>query len=116
MNYSQPFFICHENEDFRALLREMLTKLGYYHILEISSQSRLLESLHGNKKAPFYIIQGELLNEDISKYFQKKNDLIIISQSQAPKMLSLSAQFGVSRLLSFPFSSQILAKKIEDIS
>ncbi len=94
----------------------MLTKLGYYHILEVSSSSKLLESLHGNKKNPIFIIQGELLDEKISKFFHHKKDLIIISQPQALKTLGLSAQFGVSRLLSFPFSSQILAKKIADIS
>jgi CheY-like chemotaxis protein len=45
MNLSNPILICDENEEFRILVRDMLTKNGFFHVLEALNSTEAAELL-----------------------------------------------------------------------
>lgn len=112
MKLSIPIIICDENEDIRLLLKEMLTKYGFFHLLEASTPVEVL-SLIANDH--FIIIHKNLLDQKIKKELSEKNNFLIISQSDSMETVNLSAQFGVKHLISFPYTSKALVEKINEL-
>ncbi|HXH74436.1 MAG TPA: hypothetical protein VNJ08_05700 [Bacteriovoracaceae bacterium] len=94
----------------------MLTKHGFFHVLEASSAAELMDLMAKEKKSHFILIQGNLINEGMITVLLNKNDFIILAQPEDETALSLAARFGVKRFMSFPFSSQNLLDKIQQIS
>lgn len=115
MNLSAPVLICHESEDFRSLLREMLTRNGFFHILESHSTEECSSLLRSAESLQLLFIQASLLNENVSENLEGKNFLILV-QAEDPSAMQLAARYGVGHLLSFPFSSQYLLEKIRSLS
>lgn len=116
MNLATPILICHENEDFRTLLRTMLTKHGFFHVLDSSNLMELQELMKKEARSSFLLIEAELLNETmISKLTNSKEFLIILRQNEE-SALTLTARLGIKHFLSFPFSSQHLFEKINAIA
>jgi DNA-binding NtrC family response regulator len=115
MNLATPFLICNQNENFRSLLREMLIKHGFFHVLEASSAFELQEIIKHQKQSHFIIIQGSLIVKDVIDLRTNKN-FIIIGQANDEAIVALAARFGVKHFLSFPFSSQNLFDKIQELS
>lgn len=116
MNLATPILIANQNEDFRSLLREMLTKHGFFHVLEASSTDELIEMMTKEKKNCFVIVQGPFINERFAPLLLEQKDYIILAQPDDEKSLPLVARFGVRRFMSFPFSSKDLLTKIQKIS
>lgn len=112
MNYAIPVLVCHLNEDFRAYLREILTKHGFFHVIEISSEEEMTSAMNAEKKF-FAIIHSELASHALYRTLQAgQNGSIFISQNESPKTMEIAVQIGVKNILSFPFSSQQLVDKI----
>ncbi len=109
MNLSIPIIICDENEDIRLLLKEMLTKHGYFHLVEASTPEEVLQLITNEQ---FVLIHKNLLNEKIISLLSQRTNFLIISQSDASETVNLSARFGVKHLISFPYTSKGLAEKI----
>jgi len=116
MNLATPILICANNDDFRSLLREMLIKHGFFHLLEATSSEELIELSLKEKKIPFIMVQGELINEGVNDILRGKKDLLILIQPSHTKTLALTARYGVENFLSFPFSSQQLFNKLSKFS
>ena len=112
MNLSIPIVICDENEDIRLLLKEMLTKYGYFHLLEASSPEEVIPLIMNDH---FVVIHKNLLNEKIKKILSHRKNFLIIAQSDSIETVNLSAHFGVKHLISFPYTSKILVEKINQL-
>ncbi len=115
MNLATPILIGDSSEEFRSLLRDMLTKHGFFHIVEATASNEVAVFLEQETKDFFVLIQSELLNENIIEKIQQKN-FLILAQSNKNETISLAARLGVKYFLSFPFSSQGLVEKIKMIA
>jgi CheY-like chemotaxis protein len=64
MNLSIPIIICDENDDIRLLIKEMLTKHGYFHLVEAHSSEEMLQLISDEQ---FVLIHESLVNSKIKK-------------------------------------------------
>ena len=115
MNLSTPILICDHSEEFRGLLRDMLTKHGFFHVVEAASKEESLQSIKNLQKSFFTIIRDEFLNEEVIQLLIRDNAYVIMAQPEKTQTTLLAARLGVSRFISFPFSSQKLLEKINEI-
>lgn len=116
MDLATPFLICAEHEDFRALLRDMLTKNGFFHVVEAANSEELMDLVRRERKPHFVLVQAPLINDRLLPELLGTQRLVIITSADASAELPLIARFGVARFLSFPFSAQRLLEKIETIA
>ena len=116
MNLSNPILISDRSEDFRALLRDMLTKHGFFHVLEAANEEETIHLISQEKKPVFILIQQDVLNAALIEILSKRKDFIVIGQPDQPQTVALAARLGVKHILNFPFSSLILLEKINSIS
>jgi DNA-binding NtrC family response regulator len=116
MNYAIPVLVCHQNEDFRSYLREMLSKHGFFHVIEAATLTEV-DSYMASEKKFFAILQSELASSEVLLKLKKgTNGYIFIAQPGEKKTLDLAVKMGVSHVVSFPFPSQHLVEKISRIS
>lgn len=113
MNLSTPIIICDENEEIRLLLKEMLTKHGYFHLLEAHSPAELLQLY---VEGHFVLLQKNFLNIEIKKILLPTKKFLIIAQNDEENTVTLSAIFGVQHLISFPYTSRSLVEKINSFN
>ncbi len=116
MNLSTPILIADRSEDFRSLLRDMLTKHGFFHVLEASNEEEALHYIKTEKKTAFILIQQDVLNSEIINLISLRKNFVVIGQPDQPKTVTLAARLGVKHILNFPFSSLILLEKISSVS
>lgn len=112
MNLSIPILICDPNEEIRLLLKNMLTRHGYFHLIEAQNTEEILRVISDNQ---FILIHKRLLNEDLKKSLSTKKNFLIISQTEDEDTVNLSAFFGVKHLISFPYSSKSLILRINNL-
>jgi DNA-binding NtrC family response regulator len=115
MNLATPILIANSNEDFRALLREMLTKHGFFHVIETTQCEETNLFLRSEKKGFFSLIQDHMLDEKILLSLEKQKNFLIIAQIDKPATIALAARLGVKHFISFPFSSHRLLEKIQQL-
>jgi DNA-binding NtrC family response regulator len=112
MNQATPILICNANEDFRSYLREMLSKHGFFHVLEASTAEEAL-SLFSSEKGFYALVNPSILTQDVmGQLIQLKNRYLVIAQSDKEETFNLSVKLGVENFLSFPFSSRKLVEKM----
>ena len=116
MNLATPIIIVHPKEDFRSLLRDMLIKHGFFHLIEASSSEELHTLLKENVNERFFLVQSHLLDEVAIEAITKSENYIVFAQPDDKKAIPLSTRLGVKRIISVPFSSQYLVEKIKEIS
>ncbi len=112
MNLAIPFLICDENEEVRLLIKGMLSKHGYFHLIEAQNAE---EILHSYSEKQFILVQKKLINDEVKNILSKKNHFIIFAQSQDQELVTLAAHYGVKHVVSFPYSSKSLVDKINSI-
>ena len=112
MNLSIPIMICDENEDIRLLLKEMLTRHGYFHLVEAHSSEEVLQLMTPEQ---FVLIHYNLINGKIKNMLSHRRNFLIISQSDAVEIINLAAIFGVKHIISFPYTSKGLVEKINEL-
>ena len=112
MNLSTPIIICDENEEIRLLLKEMLTRYGYFHLVEASSSEEVLQLI---VKEQFILIHKNLINEKIKSILSHREKFLVIAQADSAGTDNLSANFGVKHLISFPYTSKSLVEKINEL-
>jgi CheY-like chemotaxis protein len=115
MILSNPILICVENLEFRILLRDMLTKNGYFHVLEASHAKEALEILRG-KNTYFVLIEAKELNPEVSSALLLQKNFIVFAENQNPLTLILAAKLGVQHVMSYPFHSRKLMEKINSLN
>lgn len=114
MNYSNPILICDENEEFRILIRDMLTKNGFFHVLEASG-SHEAKVLLDEKSEYFVIMDSKIVSAEIIKKLSKQKNFIIFIENSDPKAYQLAARLGVDHLMTYPFHSKKLISKINSL-
>lgn len=117
MNYANPILICDENEEFRILIRDMLTKNGFFHILEASNPGEAIEILK-DRKNYLLLLEARMLNENqnlIKEILNKKN-FIVFADHHESSILGLVAKLGVEHIMSYPVHSKKLLDKINSLS
>lgn len=112
MNLSNPIIICDENEEIRLLLKEMLTKHGYFHLVEASSQQETQQLISDEQ---FVLIHKNLLNEQLKSILSQRRNYLIVAQSDDEQTINLAATFGVEHVISFPYTSRGLVEKINSL-
>ncbi|HXH30535.1 MAG TPA: hypothetical protein VNJ01_06965 [Bacteriovoracaceae bacterium] len=115
MNLSQPMLICDQNEEFRFLLRDMLTKNGYFHVLEATTSAEAAALILGDKKDTFVLIDAQILAGDVLLALSTKKHFIVFNHGQDEATPLLAARLGVRHLMSYPFSSAKLVTKINSL-
>jgi len=114
MNLSNPILICDENEEFRILIRDMLTKNGFFHVLEAVNGNEASEILK-NKNDFFVIIEAKALSHEMNSLLQKQKNFIVFAENSQPETVLLSAKLGVNHVMSYPFHSRKLIDKINSL-
>ena len=115
MNFSTPVLICDSNEEFRVLLKEILTKNGYFYVLEAASieeTKKLLSEV--NEK--FVIIEMRMINEDISSLLVRQNKFLVLADKKNEMIVSKSVILGPEHFLNYPIHSQKLISKMIHLS
>ena len=112
MNLSIPIIICDENEEIRLLLKEILTKHGYFHLVETNSAEEMLQLL---TREQFILIHQNLIDEKVKNELYERKNFLIIAQADSNETTTLSANFGVRHIISFPYTSKSLVTKINEL-
>lgn len=115
MNYSKPILICDKNDEFRSLLKEMLTKNGFFHLIEAQSTKEALEILRG-KNEVFILISAKEITSEMLEVFKETDSYLIFTDSSNPLAVTLAAKLGVNHLMSFPFHSEKLIDKMNSFN
>lgn len=115
MNYANPVLICNEDEEFRILIRDMLTKNGYFYVLEAMNSQ---ESLHYLKENPecFLLLEAKILDPSLLQELVDKKKYIVFVHNTDIKTPLLSARLGIEHLMSYPFHSNKLIEKINSLA
>jgi DNA-binding NtrC family response regulator len=114
MNFSNPILICDENEEFRILIRDMLTKNGFFHVVEASNAAEAGEYLRANNDY-LVLIDSKLMTEEIFPFLQRQKDFIFFAEITDAKTALLAAKVGVHHIMSYPFHSRKLMEKINSL-
>jgi DNA-binding NtrC family response regulator len=112
MNLSIPILICDEREEIRLLIKTMLAKQGFFHMIEVQSGVELNPIL---SEETFVIIQRKLLHDSLAKKLKISGRFLIICPQETQDIVKLSSEYGITHLITFPYSSQGLKSKIEKI-
>ena len=113
MNTSQPLVVCDSRDEFRSLLREMLSSQGFFHIIELTSSNEILAFLSSRKPTAFTLIQRELLTPEILEHLREKESFLVLAQSDMKETIDLIPQVGLRHFLNFPFSSRSLLERMQ---
>jgi DNA-binding NtrC family response regulator len=114
MNFSNPIIICDENEDFRILIRDMLTKNGFFHVVEASSADEALEFLSA-KKDYLVLADARILSGTLSASLLKQKNFVIFADHSRSSTALLAAKVGVHHIMSYPIHSRKLVQKINSL-
>jgi DNA-binding NtrC family response regulator len=114
MNYANPILICDENEEFRILLRDMLTRNGFFHVIEAARLQEAIDYL--SSKNDFFVLLDSKITGDeiISQLHRQKNFLIYADKSEA-RTTGLAVKLGVQHVVSYPLTSKKLMEKIASL-
>ena len=114
MNFSNPILICNQNEEFRILIRDMLMKNGFFHVMEASSLEEAKVYLN-LKNDYFVLIDSQFLSSEVTVELFKQKDFLIFADNSDPKTLTMAAKLGVHRILSYPLHSRKLMHKMNSL-
>ncbi len=114
MNFAKPILICDANEEFRGLVREMLTKNGFFHVVEVSNAAEAIHLLR-EKKEYFVIIHPSLLDSELTQELSHNGHFLILADNNKNETALLATKMGVKHILSFPIHSRKLMEKIQSL-
>jgi DNA-binding NtrC family response regulator len=111
MNLDYPIIIFHDNEEFRVLLREMLTKNGFFHLFEANTQDDLEQFLI-EKKDHLILIDSSMLSERIVSILKNQKNYLIFTDKMNNNTPVIAASHGIEKVITFPITSHRLIQKI----
>lgn len=114
MNFSNPILICNQNEEFRILIRDMLMKNGFFHVMEASNLDEAKVYLN-LKNDYFVLIDSKFLSTEFSDELLKQKDFLIFADNSDPNTITMAAKLGVHRILSYPLHSRKLMQKMNTL-
>lgn len=92
----------------------MLTKNGFFHVLEASHREEAMEILK-QRNDFFVLIEANALSGEIAFILEKQKNFIVFAENINPRTLTLSARLGVNHVMSYPFHSRKLIDKINSL-
>jgi DNA-binding NtrC family response regulator len=114
MNFSDAILICDENEAVRNFIRDLLTKNGFFHIIEASSVSEIEFFL--NKRKDFIVlIDSKFATNDLMMKLRHQKDYILFADKNHPNISTLAARIGITHIMTAPLHSRKLMKRFTDI-
>lgn len=111
MNLSNPVLICNENEEFRILIRDILTKNGFFHIMEASSEIEARVYLE-DKRNFFVILNSKLFTKEMFDLLKKQKNYLVFVNNSEPGTVTITSKIGLKRILSYPIYSRKIMNKI----
>lgn len=111
MNLSMPIIIYEEREEISAVLRDMLTKHGFFHLFEFRDEKEMMDVIDSEDRQ-FLILNSKFISSKLQKIISKRRNFLIFSQPDDEKTIHLANIYGVDHILSFPYSSKVLIEKI----
>jgi DNA-binding NarL/FixJ family response regulator len=111
MNFSNPILICDENEEFRILIRDMLTRNGFFHVVEASNTDEAIEYLK-IKNEYFVLISANALTNDSLQLLADQKSFLVLADNSNPKTIFLASKLGVDKIVSHPIHTRKLMNKI----
>jgi CheY-like chemotaxis protein len=114
MNFSNPILICDENEEFRLLLRDMLTKNGFFHVIEASSDAEAHAYLRGRSEY-LVLVGGTLARGPLLSELQSQRDFVVFSDPAGADAPTLAVRLGVAHVMSYPVYSRKLLEKLNSL-
>jgi DNA-directed RNA polymerase len=63
----------------------------------------------------FVLIHQNLIDERVKNILSQRKNFLIIAQADSAKTTTLSANFGVRHIVSFPYTSKSLVAKINEL-
>jgi DNA-binding NtrC family response regulator len=115
MNHSNPVLICDETEEFRILIRDMLTKNGFFHIMEASTPKEVLSYLK-LKNNFLVLIDSKLFSQEILTFLNRQKDFLFFINDSDEKAVQITSRVGLKRIISHPLHSRKLMNKINSIN
>ena len=106
-----PIIICEEREEISAVLRDMLTKHGFFHLFEFRDEREMLNIID-NDDRQFLLLNSKFISQNIQKIIYNRKNFLIFSQPDDEKTIHFANIYGVNHILSFPYSSKVLIEKI----
>lgn len=92
-------------------MRDMLTKNGFFHVVEASSSDEAMEYLKNKKNYFVLMSSNSLTRESIELLPSQKSFLIFVEQSNS-NTIQLASKFGVDKILTLPVHTRKLMNKI----
>lgn len=92
----------------------MLTKNGFFHVLEAINAQEAIELLK-DKKGYFVLIESKALTKEVSETLQKQKNFVVLADNSDEKTVLLSAQLGIEHVMSYPVHSRKLIEKINSL-
>ena len=114
MNFSNPILVYSHNEQFRLLIRDMLMKNGFFHIVESATETETVNYLN-LKKDYVILIDSKILTPHIQKLLNKQKDFLVFSDKADELTGALAAKIGTGKILCYPLHSRKLMDKIGQI-
>jgi DNA-binding NtrC family response regulator len=111
MNYANPILICDENEEYRILLRDMLTRNGFFHVIEASNAIEAIQYFK-SKDDYFVLLDAKVVREELIQYLRKQKEFLIFADKSDSKTSYLAAKLGVQHIVSYPLHTRKLIEKI----
>lgn len=94
------------------MLKDMLIKHGFFYLLDTDSEEVFYQLREKNKKH-FILIENNLIDARAIEMFASLSaKFLILGQVDEKKTHKLSTLFGANAIMSFPFPSDKLGKKI----
>lgn len=115
MKHSLPVLVASKNEELRLLIREMLGRHGFFHVLEAHSEEEALHFYQTHPKKSLSLVHHSLMSNNLLTHLSQRKNFVVVAQPDDEKTILWSAQLGVRHFLSFPFSSRSLLEKINEI-
>ncbi len=114
MNFSTPILICDDNEEFRLLLRDMLTKNGYFHIVEASTEAEALAHL-GGRTGFLVMVNGTFVTDLLLENVRAQRDFVVFADPREGLGQALAMRLGVTHVMSYPVHSRKLLEKFNTL-
>lgn len=115
MKHSLPVLVASKNEELRLLIREMLGRHGFFHVLEAQSEEEAHSFYLQHTEKSLSLIHHTLMNAKMLTLLSQQKNFLVVSQTDEEKSIMWAAQLGVKHFVSFPFSSRELLNKINEI-
>ena len=111
MSSQTTFILCHDQEEIRALQRQMLIEHGFFHIEEALTEEEIHSLFSVNS---FLLLPIEKLHLSIKEKLRENKNFLLLTNSSSVDHPGV-IEFGIKNTISFPYSSNLLIERIRNL-